>query len=321
MPSAFHWTGRQDPEDGDLAKRWHQIITQTPVEGTVASLIGFACDLGVERNKGRVGAAKGPEAIRKALCNLAWHDESGTVCDSGDIPVDRARQTSLEAAQKALGDRISTMLSQTPRVIVLGGGHETAAGSVRGLLEHLRTEPESRIGIINLDAHFDLRKPGVEGISSGTPFYQAREMLQEKGQDLRYLCLGISETGNTKALFKRCEDWGFRYLPDHAVRPHLLDSVFAEIDSFLQDCDYLYLTLDLDVLPHWQMPAVSAPSAHGVPLEVLEDIIRYLGTRDVKWLLSDLVEFNPEYDTDNRGARVAARLCHTILQAMKAKAP
>ena len=36
-------------------------------------LLGFACDEGVRRNKGRVGAAAAPLAVRKLLANTAWH--------------------------------------------------------------------------------------------------------------------------------------------------------------------------------------------------------------------------------------------------------
>jgi len=64
------WQGRIDPEEN--SERWHQKIqsfkTHSP-KGTV--LIGFCCDEGVRRNHGRVGAKQAPDAIRKALANLA----------------------------------------------------------------------------------------------------------------------------------------------------------------------------------------------------------------------------------------------------------
>ena len=52
------WQGRQDPEDGELALRWHNKVQpwQADSEPGVV-LLGFACDEGVRRNKGRVGAA------------------------------------------------------------------------------------------------------------------------------------------------------------------------------------------------------------------------------------------------------------------------
>mgnify|MGYP003495306083 CR=1 FL=1 len=57
------WQGRQDPEDGELALRWHNKVQpwQADSEPGVV-LLGFACDEGVRRNKGRVGTAAAPLA-------------------------------------------------------------------------------------------------------------------------------------------------------------------------------------------------------------------------------------------------------------------
>ncbi|TNI77760.1 formimidoylglutamase, partial [Aeromonas sobria] len=63
------WQGRQDPEDGELALRWHDKVqpwaagAQEPAGAQDTAgvvLLGFACDEGVRRNKGRVGAAGAP---------------------------------------------------------------------------------------------------------------------------------------------------------------------------------------------------------------------------------------------------------------------
>jgi formiminoglutamase len=142
-------------------------------------------------------------------------------------------------------------------------------------------------------------------------------MLEERGQQLAYLCLGVSETANTRALFERADAWGVDYVLDRDMRPHLLDQVKAKIDQFLSRCDVLYLTIDLDVLPHWQMPAVSAPAAYGVGIDVIEDIITHLAHAGIDWPLTDVVELNPKLERDGTGARVAARLCdHAVRTAI-----
>jgi len=313
MTTPYQWTGRVDPEDGDSAKRYHQIIQQTDPKDAITSLIGFACDLGVARNKGRIGAANGPDAIRTALANLAWHGSNGSIFDHGNIHPD----TSLLEAQEKLGNEICDHLDAGSKTLVLGGGHETAAGSFQGLLKHLTDKPDKTIAIINLDAHFDLRKPGEAGVSSGTPFYQIHDMLADHGQSLKYLCLGVAETSNTKALFERAHNWGVEYVLDRDMRAHQMDQIYTKIDHFLKDADYLYFTVDLDVLPHWQMPGVSAPSAYGVELGILEDIIRHVSTNQINWLLSDVVELNPELDKTGNSAKTAARLCDQIIRAME----
>ncbi len=324
MNKQFEWTGRSDPEDGALAKRWHHAVRAVGPDGEtpspMAGLVGFACDLGVERNKGRVGAAAGPDAIRKALANLAWHGGDGVIGDFGTVGLAEGDGDPLERGQDDLGRRVDEALRRAGPVLVLGGGHETAAGSFNGLLRFLDGQPSRRVGIINLDAHFDLRTPGENGASSGTPFHQIHQAAQERGMDFRYLCLGVAETSNTQALFERCRDWGVGYRLDSQVRAASMEGVRRDIDEFLADCDVLYLSVDLDVLPHWQMPAVSAPAAYGVPIDVIEDIVDHLAAKkaagDIDWPLADVVEFNPAFDADGRAARVAARLCDKILRAI-----
>ena len=62
------WQGRVDPEADAL--RWHQCIRPlSAARESGVALLGFACDEGVRRNHGRIGAAGGPQAIRRALAN------------------------------------------------------------------------------------------------------------------------------------------------------------------------------------------------------------------------------------------------------------
>ena len=84
-----------------------------------------------------------------------------------------------------------------------------------------------------------------------------------------------------------------------------------EIARNIARYDRLYLTIDLDVLPASEMPAVSAPAALGIPMAMLLRIVEPL-CRSGKLQAVDLVEFNPQYDIDSRGARTAARLAWQI---------
>lgn len=312
MNAIFKWTGRNDPEDGEQAKRWHHIVNNQNDTDSIG-LIGFACDLGVTRNKGRAGAADAPDILRGALANLAWHGKGG-ITDFGTLKVanNPFDTTILETAQKNLSLNVNDALQKCGKVIVLGGGHETAAGSFQGLSAY----KNKRIGILNLDAHFDIRLEGANGISSGTPFTQIREWQVQNGQDFHYMALGISRTGNTKALFDRAESWGVRYIEDKDISAGTLPAVLKAIDDFLGSVDVLYLSLDLDVLPHWQMPAVSAPSGYGVDIALVERIIEHIGRSGIHWPLADVVEFNPSLDINGNAARTAARPIDTIARMM-----
>ena len=297
---APEWTGRSDPEDGSDAIRLHQLVKPDAKR----AVIGFACDAGVKRNKGRVGAKDGPAALRQALANLAAPEKALSFADLGDVSV---AGDALEAGQETLANMIADALARHERLVVLGGGHETAFASFRGLRQ---AHPDARIGILNLDAHLDLRLPGEAGGSSGTPFAQIRD-LDPAGFD--YLCVGYAEEANTQALLKRAKDWGVGLVRDHDL---IADPLAAHdgVAALIARNDLIYLTIDIDVLSHFQAPGVSAPAARGVPLSTIEQIIALtLEKAGDRLALADLVELCPAHDQDGVTAKTAALLARRIL--------
>ncbi|MEV8182085.1 formimidoylglutamase [Specibacter sp. NPDC078692] len=305
------WTGRDDGP-GVERRRWHHAINK-PTNTTVASdasmsggvaIIGFQSDEGVRRNKGRTGAANAPAAIRAMLVSLSAPAE---LCaqDLGDV---RVNEHAMEAGQERLGHAVAGALQTSLLPIVLGGGHETAFGSYLGLAESGAVNGR-RLGIINLDAHFDLRSDPIS--SSGTPFRQIAELHAATGEDFTYRVLGISEANNTLDLFHTASQLGVKHMIDEDCGITNLPAVTDFVSGFLNEVDAVYLTIDLDVLPAHVAPGVSAPAALGVPFEVILAVCRQLA-RSPKLLHVDVVELNPLFDIDNRTARAAARLVHAI---------
>lgn len=297
------WTGRVDAADGPHALRWHQVVKPLlPDSPPGIVLIGFACDEGVRRNGGRVGAMEGPRAIRQALANLAWH-QTAPAYDGGDV---RCDDGDMEGAQARLADAVASIISSGHRPLVLGGGHETAWGTFNGIVTAL---PKAVCGVVNIDAHLDLRAD--EPANSGTPFRQIARWCDERHLAFHYLCLGISEATNTAALCEQVSSRGAAYLPDYAIVPWAIEEVVGLINQLAQRVDHIHLSVDLDVLPAAVMPAVSAPAARGISLEAVESLIETVFETG-KTVAVDLVELNPSLDPDDRAARVAARLAWHI---------
>lgn len=306
--ASFHqspeaWTGRSDPEDGADAIRMHHMVQDKARRG----VLGFACEAGVARNKGRLGAKEGPKALRNALGRLAAGPSPLAFSDFGDVVVD---DDDLDAGQKLLASCVTDALTVVDRLVVFGGGHETAYGDFLGLAKRFSGK---KIGIINFDAHLDLRNPSDAGPSSGTPFNQIRELAPEQ---FDYLCLGVAEEANTAALFNRAADWGVGVVMDHQL---IISSEagLIEIDAIAARNDVLYLTIDIDVLPHFQAPGVSAPAARGVSLSIIEALIQRVldHARNGTCLLplADLVELSPPHDRDGVTAATTAYLARSLL--------
>jgi len=302
IPDKNIWTGRFDDEDGELGKRWHQVI-QTKLFSELNSdakekiaLLGFCSDEGVRRNKGRTGAKNAPDFIRKACANLPFHSENPKqIFDFGNIILENEN---LEAARKEQIECVSELIQNQYFPIILGGGHETALGDFLGLAEHFQN-----IGIVNIDAHFDLRIP-VENSTSGTPFFEMSEFCHENNRNFHYFVIGIQPTGNTEALFKRAENLNAKTILADEVQVDL-NFALRELEDYLAKFDAVYLSLDLDVLDSAFAPGVSAPCTNGLtPFQVKSIIQTVINSGKLK--LFDVVELNPEFDSDNRTAKLAA---------------
>lgn len=292
----FAWTGRIDPNS--KGRRFHQVIRNVdseelqPVEGSHFGIVGFECDEGVKRNKGRVGAAKAPNQIRKYLASIPYHPNKENVIDIGNVA---CTDEDLESAQENLGAEVARLLNNRYTPIILGGGHETFYGHYLGVRKALG--PDKKIGMINLDAHFDLRNDPVP--SSGTMFRQ----ILEKDENARYLCIGLQELGNTEQLFLTAKQFDVEYILETDLLP--LEHTFQQIDAFSEKHDYVIYTICSDVINQSAAPGVSAPAPFGIEPKVVRAITKHIIKQD-NFISMDISEVNPLYDVDGQTARLAS---------------
>lgn len=300
------WTGRIDSDPTSL--RYHQVVEFSEVNTLstidnqkIFSIIGFESDEGVKRNQGRIGAAEAPNEIRKFLSNLPFHHSEDKVVDVGNVPCTNGK---LELAQEKLGTNISKLLNKNCIPIIIGGGHETLYGHYLGVREFIG--PEASLGIINIDAHFDLRDDEVP--SSGTMFRQ----ILSKDQEIDYLCLGIQELGNTKSLFDAAKEYNCRYILEENIRK--FEQTFLTIDDFANEHDYIILTLCTDAISSSSAPGVSAPSPFGLEPTTVRTLLRHIAAKG-NLLSFDISEVNPLLDENNKTSRLAALLLADVMKS------
>jgi formiminoglutamase len=296
-PKKGLWTGREASQ----ILYWHQYVQcvnlyTEEAQGGIA-LLGYAVDEGVARNKGRVGAVDGPDAIKTQLAKLALHIEGLPIYDVGNI---QCRDALLEVAHHSLSKHLRQLLEQNCFPILLGGGHDIAYAHYKGIKSYVGAGKS--VGIINLDAHFDLRKP--EGSrNSGTPFYQIA--TEAKAGDFNYLCLGIQKAANNKELYQTAAELGVQYMEMDDFHMGNWEAIAKTVADFSQQVDHIYLTLDMDGFSSAYAPGVSAPSALGFEPQLIFKLLEQLVNS--KQLISvDLAELNPVYDIDNATSRLAA---------------
>lgn len=310
--SADLWTGRTDHTERRSSFRYHQIVEITDLDTLQAAkdrtvaIIGFECEEGVRRNQGRLGAAKAPNAIRQALASLPWKVEEGKrIVDVGNVACPNEE---LEAAQEELGSAVSAIFSKSMTPIILGGGHETLYGHYVGVRKHIGKE--ASLGIINIDAHFDLRSYKVQP-SSGTMFRQ----ILEHDKNSSYFVLGIQRFGNTQELFDKADELGVRYVYEEEMTDARMDEISLFVSEFIEKHDHIMLTLCTDVLNAAFAPGVSAPSPFGLTPMVVRTLIRTVAAHK-KTLSFDICEVNPILDENGRTVKLGAYLTNEAIMGL-----
>jgi len=309
------WSGRVDDEHVREALRWHQVVEPLDLRlsrapgGDGFCFIGYGCDRGVERNLGRPGAARGPDAIRSQLGNLpvGFSDEV-TLVDGGDI----SGVEDVERAQEALAAVVARTVEQGYFPVVLGGGHDLAFGHWMGLERTVGLR--RRLGVLSFDAHFDLR-PAASGANSGTSFAQIAEHCRTGGGDLRYLCLGVQHSANTVRLFQQAEELGVGWVLARDISEPRLPEVEARIDAHLEGLEAVYVTVCADVMSSAFAPGVSAPQPLGLAPDMVLHLLKH-ALASGKVVSFDVAEVSPRFDSDNNTAKVAAIFVYALVEAL-----
>ncbi|MGM0837331.1 MAG: formimidoylglutamase [Bacillota bacterium] len=307
-PARENWQGRKDSELDFASFRYHQRVQLVNIssiqshknQAVSSGIIGFQCEEGVRRNKGRPGAAAGPEHVRKALAKLPWHGADRELFDVGDIVCEGDR---MEAAQEELGNAVSLLLHNRVSPIIIGGGHETLYGHYLGVRKHIGQY--ARLGIINIDAHFDLR-PYEEKPSSGTMFRQ----ILDQDASASYFCVGIQKHGNTARLFEDAKKYGVEFI--HQEDTCEMGKTKEHLDRFMAEHDFILLTLCTDSIDSSYAPGVSAPSPFGLHPVTVKELLRHIVSKD-KTLSFDISEVNPALDENNKTVLLAAHLVSEVI--------
>ena len=300
------WTGRFDGED----PLYHRIFQRVSLEENYDAistndfvLHGFAVDEGVRRNKGNVGAKDAPNVIRKNMSNFPVVNADFSLKDFGNI---ECENENLEEAQNLLAEKVKIVIEKGGKSIVLGGGHEVMFAHYSGIKKAF---PDKKIGIINIDAHFDNREidPKI-GASSGTGFWQIAQ-----NEKIHSLHIGIQKNSNTLQLFDTTHQFGMKYILAEELFFENLPYIYEKIDAFIDEADFLYITICMDVFNASIAPGVSAAAYNGIFADAaFMHFYKHL-LRSEKLIALDVAEVNPKIDINDRTARLGASLVNEWL--------
>jgi formiminoglutamase len=269
-------------------------------------IVGFPVHEGVRRNGGRVGAAEGPVAIRQAFFRLtpdpqnfdAFVELLRQSIDLGDF----VATGDLEANQAGLGEVLAPHLQRGAIAIALGGGHETSFGHFLGYVG-----ANQSIGIVNWDAHPDVR-PLRDGLGhSGSPFRQILE--HPSGLCRSYLVAGLNASVVAKAHLDYLSARRAECVFSDVLDRNRIDAIYAGCQ------EPSFSTFDLDAVSGTEAPGVSAPATNGMASDLWLHAAECAGRcRHIRSI--DVVELNPRFDVDGRTARLAASTIWHFLRGL-----
>lgn len=294
------WNGRFDSNE-DIDLRLWQVIKEFSKESANKPgicFVGYDTDDGVVRNLGRKGAEGGSNAIRKAMQsfpaveNLALYDYKNL------------KSKVLEEAQDEYSSKIAKVIEKGIFPIGLGGGHDIAYGSYRGVR---KAYPDKKIGLINFDTHLDIR-PYDNGPSSGTSFKQ----ILDNDDNTAYSIIGYKKQGNTKRLLETANKYNTLILDEEYEENYIIEN----IKKFISGVDVVYITFCMDVFDAPYAPGVSAPTIMGLDPKKGKRILREI-MKSGKVVCVDFAEVNPVYDIDSRTAKLAGALIYDIMLNMR----
>ena len=226
------------------------------------------------------GTSMGPQAIIQASNELERYTGKSEPCLDGIythpfLDCDKSIDTVINELQK-LAQSVS---SQNKIPVILGGEHSITYGAVNGIFKGLELKNKNEIGILQIDAHADLREKYENEVHS-----HASVMYLLSEEKYKILQCGV------RALSKEEEDNRKKFqITSYSVEEINRSSELSLPENFPKK---IYISFDLDGLDPSIMPATGTPVPGGLGFnESLELIQKLIKDREIVGF--DVVELSP----------------------------
>ena len=220
-----------------------------------------------------------------------------------------------------LANEIKKTLLKEEVPIVLAGDHSSALGTISGIK---MAYPEKRVGVIWIDAHADLHTPYTtpSGNMHGMPIacvlgednkerqqnkpddetVEYWEKLKNLGSispkiqynDLVYIALRDYEP-QEEFLIKKHKVRVFNLAE---IRKKAVERVAIESLNYLDHCDIIYVSFDVDSMDSRISSGTGTPVPNGITEKEAGNLIYYI-MRSKKIVCFEMVEINPTLDKEN----------------------
>jgi formiminoglutamase len=241
-----------------------------------------------------------PALLRATLKRIGRYDvESGRelatfVADRGDVAL---AGLSIEEATPLIREAVAASAEAHALTLVVGGNNAVTRPAVLGLGGEI-----DEIGLITLDAHFDMRDTG-EGLSNGNP---VRALIEDGLPGANIAQVGLASFANSQAMHEDAIEAGNLAITIGDVRTSGIAHAIGRALDHVAHCDALVVDCDIDVIDRSQFPAAPGARPGGMAAHDFFFAVRKLAS-DPRVRIIDLTEWDPPLDSTDLSALTAAR--------------
>ena len=268
----------------------------------------------------RPGARFGPRAVRVANNQPPdWHIdlevaplEELTLVDYGDAVCPPGL---VEPSHEAIRQRVHEVASRGIIPVVIGGDHSVTLPSATAVADVVG---RGRLGIVHFDAHADTAPESFGNpLSHGTPMRRLVESGAVPGPN--FVQIGLRGYWPPREVFEWMKAAGLRWhLMDEIWRLGISEVVRRAVAEALDGPEFIYLSVDIDVLDPGFAPGTGTPEPGGMtPADLLRAIREVALYTPV--VAMDVVEVAPALDPAELTAQNANRCILELLSATAAK--
>ncbi|MEP6649974.1 MAG: agmatinase [Lapillicoccus sp.] len=268
----------------------------------------------------RPGARFGPQAIRTT--DYLPHDGSRPslalrtdairdlrVVDAGDVEMFSG---DIEVALPALEAAVETVTRSGAIPLILGGDHSIAYPDAKGVANVLG---HGRVSMVHFDAHADTGDIEFGSLwGHGQPMRRLLESGAVRGD--RFLQVGLRGYWPPPETLDWMAVEGFRSYEMTEITRRGLDTCLTEASGIATDeCDGVFLSVDIDVCDPGHAPGTGTPEPGGLTARQLLDAVRRIAY-ELPVVGVDVVEVSPPYDHAEITSFLANRVVLEVLSGI-----
>jgi arginase family enzyme len=241
-----------------------------------------------------------PSLLRQTLRRIGRYDVASRrelttqITDRGDIDL---AGLSIEAATEPLCEAVRLSASLYQLTLLIGGNNAVTRPGVLGL-----GLPLEKVGLITLDAHFDMRDTN-EGLSNGNP---VRALIDDGLPGANIAQVGLASFANSRKMHEDAMASGNLVVTMDEVRRLGIALAVDRALDHVSHCDAILVDCDIDVIDRSQFPAAPGARPGGMDVEDFFAAVRRLAS-EPRVRIIDLTEWDPPLDPTDLSALTAAR--------------